>query len=117
LLKTQNRKRYPADSGRNQGLEEKSRSTTRPAQILCDQVDYSTLQLYLTEIKDFQYQPEERDRFSEKLKQALTKGWYGVVDLVIFLFKIWPLWLLLGVALIFLKRRSRPTKKARTKKE
>ncbi|MDD2559463.1 MAG: DUF4349 domain-containing protein [Bacteroidales bacterium] len=99
------------------GLEEEIESTTGRLKYLSDQVDYSTLQLYLTEIKDFQYQPEERDRFSEKLKQALTKGWYGVVDLVIFLFKIWPLWLLLGVALIFLKRRSRPTKKARTKKE
>ncbi len=99
------------------GLEEEIESTTGRLKYLSDQVDYSTLQLYLTEIKDFQYQPEERDRFGEKLKQALTKGWYGVVDSVIFLFKIWPFWLLLCVAIIFLKRRSRPTKSSKTKKE
>lgn len=99
------------------GLEEEIESTTGRLKYLSDQVDYSTLQLYLTEIKDFQYQPEVRDRFGEKLKQALTRGWYGVVDSVIFLFKIWPLWLLLGVVLVFLKRRSRPAKKSLTKKE
>lgn len=99
------------------GLEEEIESTTGRLKYLSDQVDYSTLQLNLTEQKDFQFKPEERDRFGEKLKQALTKGWYGLVDFVIFLFKIWPLWLLLSVALIFLKRRSRPTKKEKTKKE
>jgi hypothetical protein len=71
-------------------------------------VDYSSLQLTLTEQKDFQYKPEQRDRFGEKLKQALTKGWYGVVDTVIFLFKIWPVWLILGLALVFLRRRNKP---------
>jgi hypothetical protein len=99
------------------GLEEEIESTTGRLKYLSDQVDYSTLQLNLTEQKKFQFKPEERDRFGEKLKQALTKGWYGLVDIVIFLFKIWPLWLLLSVALIFLKRRSKPTIKARTKKE
>ncbi len=99
------------------GLEEEIESTTGRLKYLSDQVDYSTLQLNLTEQKDFQFKPEERDRFGEKLKQALTKGWYGVVDFVLFLFKIWPLWLVLCLALIFLKRRSRPTKKEKTKKE
>ena len=98
------------------GLEEEIESTTGRLKYLSDQVDYSTLQLSLTEQKDFQFKPEERDRFGEKLKQALTKGWYGVVDFVLFLFKIWPLWLVLCLALIFLKRRSRPTKSTKTKK-
>lgn len=98
------------------GLEEEIESTTGRLKYLSDQVDYSTLQLNLTEQKDFQFKPEERDRFGEKLKQALTKGWYGVVDFVLFLFKIWPLWLVLCLALIFLKRRSRPTKSTKTKK-
>lgn len=98
------------------GLEEEIESTTGRLKYLSDQVDYSTLQLNLTEQKDFQFKPEERDRFGEKLKQALTKGWYGLVDIVIFLFKIWPLWLVLCLALIFLKRRSKPTKSTKTKK-
>lgn len=90
------------------GLEEEIESTTGRLKYLSDQVDYSSLQLTLTEQKDFQYKPEQRDRFGEKLKQALTKGWYGIVDTVIFLFKIWPVWLILSLALVFLRRRNKP---------
>ena len=92
------------------GLEEEIESTTGRLKYLSDQVDYSTLYLTLTEQKNFQYKPDVRDRFGEKLKQSLSRGWFGFVDFVLFLIKIWPIWLILCVGVISLKIRSKSRK-------
>lgn len=91
-------------------LEEEIESTTGRLKYLTDQVDYSTLNLNLEKQKDFTFNPADRDEFTERLKQSLSKGWYGFVDFVLFLFKIWLLWIVLGV-IVFVWRRMRKRRK------
>ena len=52
-------------------LEEEIESTTGRLKYLSDLVDYSTLDLTITKPKDFKYNPGNRDKFSERLKQSL----------------------------------------------
>lgn len=80
-------------------LEEEIESTTGRLKYLSDLVDYSTLDLTISKQKNFKYNPAKRDKFSEKLKQALSKGWFGFVDFFLFIINIWPLWII--ITLIF----------------
>jgi hypothetical protein len=80
-------------------LEEEIESTTGKLKYLSDLVAYSTLDLTISKQKNFKYHPTKRDKFSEKLKQSLSKGWFGFVDFFLFIINIWPLWII--ITLIF----------------
>ena len=86
------------------GLEEEIDSTIGRLKYLSDQVDYSTLDLTITKEKEFKHNPTYRDPFMEKLKQSVSKGWYGFVDFILFLFNIWP-FLIVTSILIYLWKR------------
>ena len=73
-------------------LEEEIESTTGRLKYLSDLVDYSTLNLTISKPEDFKYNPDSRDKFSERLKQSLSKGWFGFVDFLLFMVRIWPFW-------------------------
>ncbi len=90
-------------------LEEEIDSTTGRLKYLSDLVDYSTLELIISKRKDFKYNPADRDRFSERLKQSLSKGWLGFVDFTLFLIRIWPAWIIV-IILIYFWRRYRKTR-------
>lgn len=92
------------------GLQEEIESTLGRLKYLGDLVDYSTLDLTITEKKDFQYDPVQRDKFAEKFKQSLSKGWFGFIDALLFTIKIWPLWIIGGLGIFFLKRRKKNKK-------
>jgi len=80
-------------------LEEEIDSTTGRLKYLSDLVDYSTLELTISKQKDFKYNPTKRDKFFEKLKQSISKGWFGFVDFFLFIISIWPFWII--ITLIF----------------
>ena len=86
------------------GLEEEIESTIGRLKYLSDQVDYSTLDLTITKEKDFKYKPTVRDSFWEKLKQSISKGWYGFIDFIFFLFNIWPFLIITGILIYLWKR-------------
>ena len=86
------------------GLEEEIDSTMGRLKYLSDQVDYSTLDLTITKEKDFKYKPTNRDSFIEQLKQSISKGWYGFIDFILFLFNIWPFILVAGLIVYIWKR-------------
>lgn len=86
------------------GLEEEIESTTGRLKYLGDLVDYSSLDLMISKRKDFKYAPGERDKFIERLKQSLSKGWIGFVDFLLFGIKIWPFWIIVALILYFWKR-------------
>ena len=86
------------------GLEEEIDSTIGRLKYLSDQVDYSTLDLTITKEKEFKYNPASRDSFVEKLKQSISKGWYGFVDFILFLFNIWPFLIITGILIYLWKR-------------
>ncbi len=85
-------------------LEEEVESTVGRLKYLTDQVDFSTLDLTISLKKEYKYNPEKRDRFGERFKQSLSKGWFGFVDFLLFIIKIWPFWILLVVSYAFWKR-------------
>ncbi len=93
------------------GLEEEIESTIGRLKYLSDLVDYSTLDLTITKHKDFKYNIEDRDKFSERIKQSLSKGWFGFVDFLLFVIKIWPLWIIVSLILYFWRKY----KKTKTK--
>ena len=51
--------------------------------------------------------------FDATFVEALRVGWYGVLDLVIALIHVWPLWLALGLGVYGLRRWLRTRRAAR----
>ena len=92
-------------------LEEEIESTTGRLKYLSDLVDYSTLDLTITKPKDFKYNPVNRDKFSERLKQSLSNGWFGFVDFLLIVIKIWPFWIIFTLILYFWRKYRRTKKK------
>ncbi|MFO7999028.1 MAG: DUF4349 domain-containing protein [Bacteroidales bacterium] len=95
---------------RVRALEEEIESTTGRLRYLSDLVDYSTLELTITRQKDFTYSPANRDGFFERLKQSVSKGWFGIVDSLLFAIKIWPLWVVLALIITLWKKPSKRKK-------
>jgi hypothetical protein len=79
---------------------------------LDNQVSYSTLNIYLYQKKEIRYEPEERDGFGQRLLKSLHNGWLGFVDVILFILKLWPLWLIAGSVwwlILRLRRRRKET--------
>lgn len=91
-------------------LEEEIDSTTGRLKYLSDLVEYSTLDLTISKRKDFKYNPVDRDKYSERLKQSLSRGWLGFVDFTLFLIKVWPFWIIV-ILLTFFWRKYKKTRK------
>lgn len=91
-------------------IEEEIESTSGRLKYLGDLVDYSTLKLNIHKKKDFKYNPDKRDKFSERIKQSLSKGWYGFVDFLLDLVMIWPFWIIIVLIIYLLKRIRRKRK-------
>ena len=95
-------------------LEEEIESTIGRLKYLSDLVDYSTLDLTISKKRNFKYNPANRDKFSKKLKQSLSKGWFGFVDFFLFIINIWPLWII--ITLIYYLWKKYKMKRKRHKK-
>lgn len=76
-------------------LEEEIESVTGRLKYLSNQVDLSTLDLTLTETKDFVYRPDRRINFIERFKESVSSGWYGFVNFCLYMFTLWPFWIIL----------------------
>lgn len=83
---------------------EEIESTEGRLRYLNSQVDYSTLSLIIVEPREFKYTPKRRDSFFERLKESFSSGWTGLVDFVLFLFRIWPFGIILTIIIYFIKR-------------
>lgn len=93
-------------------LEEEIESAEGRLRYLNNQVAYSTLELTISKENDYKFTPDRRNKFLERLKEALTTGWDGFIDFIIFILSIWPFWLII-TAIIYLFMRW---KKKRQKK-
>lgn len=78
-----------------------------------DKVAFSTINLSLyqlskvrkTEIDDVDAIAKAiRPGFFKRLFAAFSTGWYGLLDIVVELFALWPLWLAIGFGLVAIKR-------------
>lgn len=92
------------------GLEEEIESTTGRLKYLSNQVDFSTLRLNLTKEKDYKYSPKKRHKFSERIKQSISKGWFAFIDFTLFMIKLWPFWILFAMVFYFWRKRKKRKK-------
>lgn len=82
------------------------------------QVSLSTISLYFYQKIEFKYTPEEMPSFWQKVKEALHAGWRGIVWILIFFMKIWPVWVITGIVyLVWLKTTTTKQKKSEKKKK
>ena len=87
-------------------IEEEIESTTGRLQYLDNQVNYSTLDLSLQKKKDRIYS-SIKGGFFENVKIALIKGWFGFIDFLFFLMKLWPFIILVFISVPFIKKIRR----------
>ena len=87
-------------------IEEEIESTTGRLQYLNNQVTYSTLELNLQKKKERIYSSVKGD-FFENLKISLIKGWFGFVDFLLFLTRLWPFFIIAIVSAPFIKKLRR----------
>jgi Fe2+ transport system protein B len=92
------------------GLEEEIESTTGRLKYLSDLVNYSTLNLTITKQKAFKYNPVNKGKFTERLKQSLSKGWVSFISFLLFMIKLWPFWIIIYL-ISFSWRKFRRKKK------
>jgi len=82
------------------------------------QVNLSTISLYFYQKVEFKYTPEELPSFWQKVKEALHAGWKGIVWVLIFFMKIWPVWIITAIVyLIWWKTMGQKSKKSDKKKK
>ena len=96
---------------RIRGVQEEIESTEGRLRLLNNQINYSTLDLKISEPKSFFGEPA--DSFRKRLGRGLSYGWEGLVEFVIGVITIWPLWLILAVVAIPLWRSWRKKKAGR----
>ena len=89
---------------RIRNLEEEIESVEGRLKYLDGLVEYSTLYLTITRKKEFRFQPVQRDRFIERLKQSLSGGWFGLITFTLFIISLWPLWIVLAAIIIIWRR-------------
>jgi hypothetical protein len=84
-------------------IEEEIESTEGRLRYLKDQVSYSTLNLMISQEKEFRFIPEKKDKFLERVKQSIEKGWSRSIDIVLLMVQTWPLWLLLIIVAMIIR--------------
>ncbi len=95
-------------------LEEEIESVEGRLKYLSNQVSLSTLDLTLTQTKDYVYRPDRKINFFERLKESISGGWYGFVSFSLYMLQLWPFWILLFVIIWLLRRYNRHLKSKRT---
>jgi len=91
-------------------LQEEIESREGRLKYLNDQVAYSTLDIYLFQNKEFQYKPDGKNNFFERVKKSLGNGWNSVVSLVLWIISIWPFLILIVLVVLIWKKVIRRQK-------
>jgi len=68
-------------------------STQGRLKYLNNQVSYSTINLNVYQALEYKFIAEKLPSFWERLKGSIISGWRGIVAFMLFLIKLWPLWL------------------------
>jgi hypothetical protein len=78
-------------------IEEELESVEGRLRYLSDQVEMSTLELTLIQVKDYVFRPDRSLNFFERLKESISDGWYGFVNFCLLVIRLWPFLLLIGL--------------------
>ena len=92
-------------------IEEEVESVQGRLKYLNNQVNFSTLDLQISKKNDYSMYSENKGSFIDRLKMSLVKGWFGLVSFTLFVIRIWPFWIIVGmlfyvVRKIFRKRKQ-----------
>lgn len=96
------------------GIEEEIESTTGRLKYLGDLVNFSTLDLEISEPKEYTNLRPTRAKFTKRLKSAFTNGWFGFVDFIVLFTKVWPFWILITLLTVLWRKRRMNKKKRAT---
>ncbi len=96
--------------GNIRSIQEEVDSRQGRLNYLSDQVAYSTLDVYLFKEKEYLYKPHEQSKFSERVKNSLSKGWNSIVNFVIGTISAWPQILLILMSLLIIRWAIRKRK-------
>jgi len=96
-------------------LEEEIESTTGRLRYLSNQVSYSTLELNITQKKEYKYTVQNRQSSFETFKKSFFTGWFSFVDFVFAIIENWMFILLISIFITvviryFKKRKSKKKK-------
>lgn len=91
-------------------LEEEIESATGRLKYLSSQVALSTLDLTITQMKDFVYRTDRRINFFERFKESISTGWYGFINFCLYMLGLWPFWII-SIGGVWVWRRIRSNRK------
>lgn len=91
-------------------LVEEIESVEGQLKYLNNQVAYSTLNFSIFMEKDRRFEPSKKDEFSERLKESLINGWFGIVAFFLFFVRIWPVWIVCFILIVLWRRYKRRKK-------
>lgn len=74
--------------------------------FLNDRVEFSTINLNIYQNLDYSGAISKKPGFFNKIGEALSYGWKGILSFIVALFYLWPVWLV-GAAVIYFWRRRR----------
>ena len=85
-------------------IEEEVESVQGRLKYLNNQVDFSTLDLQISKKNDYNLYANNTGRFIDRLKLSMVKGWFGLVTFTLFVIRIWPFWIIVGVMYYLVRR-------------
>lgn len=96
-------------------------STQGRLKYLNSQVSYNTINLNVYQVLEYKFIAEKLPNFWESLKGSIISGWRGIVIFILFLIKLWPLWLMAaagwyGWKYFITKKKLRKKNEKRSKK-
>lgn len=101
--------RTDARSGRDEALIAQKEFEDRVAFATLDLSMYQLPKLRRTEMADMEAAVRDNSPgFFSRLGKSLSVGWYGVLELCLQLVRLWPLWVVLLLGVVVIRRLRRP---------
>jgi hypothetical protein len=91
-------------------LQEEIESKEGRLKYLKDQVNYSTLEIELSQEKGYVYRPKQLDKFTERFKNSISQGWAALVSFVLWGISLWPFIIILFSIYLIWRRIIRQRK-------
>jgi len=95
-------------------LQEEIESKEGRLKYLKDQVDYSTLEIELSQEKGYVYKPKQLDKFTERFKNSISQGWASLVSFILWGISLWPFIIILVSIYLIWKRINRQRKERKS---
>ena len=85
-------------------IREETEAAQGRVKYLNSQVAYSTINLSYYQVLDTKYEAPSGPGFFTRIWKGIVQGWEGLLDVVISIVYLWPLWLTILVVIWLIKR-------------